>query len=384
MRKPILCGAIAIMLVVIWWLLTVHFNYGGNWTALYCSGNARPVPPALSSEHVYEFAGSHGYDGQFYHDLAHDPFDARGLWTDIDAPAMRCRRILVPMLAWLLAAGQDPWIDTAYRIVLLAFVFLGAFWLSQWSARWRRSGWWGLTFPLVPAVTVSIDRMTVDFALAALTVAYVLHWNDGKTVNLWFVLAAACLCRETGFLLLGGVLAVALWRGNWKRVVAFAAAAMPALAWFLFVQMRQPKASSASIFGAIPFAGLAARLLHPPVYQLHRVVALAVAAAGYAALIGILLAIFFAIRVLWEEEFDAPAATAVLFVILACFLVNSEVWAEAYAFGRTLTPLLLLLALRAFKRFPLFALPILLVIPRVGLQLGEQVIGIVGGIRHAM
>src|ERR1700722_15243048 len=53
-----------------WQLLTVHFNYGGNFTALFCTAPSLPIPPQLAREHIYVFPGSGGYDGQYYHYVA--------------------------------------------------------------------------------------------------------------------------------------------------------------------------------------------------------------------------------------------------------------------------------------------------------------------------
>ena len=62
------CLAIALLcagLALAWQSLTVHYNYGGNWSALFCTGSQRRIPPALAQEDIYTFADSTGYDGQF-------------------------------------------------------------------------------------------------------------------------------------------------------------------------------------------------------------------------------------------------------------------------------------------------------------------------------
>jgi hypothetical protein len=46
-------------------------------------------------------------------------------------------------------------------------VFLGCYWIGRFAVLHRRHPLWGLLFLAVPAVLVSIDRMTVDVALAA-------------------------------------------------------------------------------------------------------------------------------------------------------------------------------------------------------------------------
>jgi hypothetical protein len=96
-----------------------------NWTALFCTGSRFPVPPALAGESVYIFPNSTGYDGQMYHYVAHDPFIRTDMWRYMDNAQVRYRRILLPALAFLLAAGWQPGIDRAYIGANLLFLFFG-------------------------------------------------------------------------------------------------------------------------------------------------------------------------------------------------------------------------------------------------------------------
>ena len=102
-------------------------------------------------------------------------------WT---IPPLRYRRILVPALAWALALGRDSAIHAAYLAVILGFVFLGVYWLARAIESRGRHPAWGLMFVIMPASLVSMDRMTVDVALAALTAGFVLysasHEQDGR------------------------------------------------------------------------------------------------------------------------------------------------------------------------------------------------------------
>ena len=140
-----------------------------------------------------------------YHYIAHDPWITRGAVTAMDDPALRYRRILVPALAWALALGRDSAIHAAYFAVILGFVFLGVYWLARAMLIQGRHPAWGLMFVLMPAALVSMDRMTVDVALAALTVGFVLYSSDeGPRWKLLLILACAALARETGLLLTAG------------------------------------------------------------------------------------------------------------------------------------------------------------------------------------
>ena len=117
----------ATLAALAWQAATVHFNYGGNWTALFITGQMYGVPPTLASEHVYVVPNA-GWDGQFYHVIAHDPLlrNSSSL-RFLDFQRLRYRRILVPGLAYLLALGDQSRIDSAYRLVILGFVLLGCY-----------------------------------------------------------------------------------------------------------------------------------------------------------------------------------------------------------------------------------------------------------------
>jgi hypothetical protein len=133
-RKPWLALLVALLAAAItlgWEALTVHYNYGGNWTALFCTSGTRLLPPWLGGERIYRFKGSNGYDGQSYHYQAHDSFLRRGTAAFIDSQKMRYRRILVPLAACLVAGGQDRIVDGAHVAVILLAVFTGAYWSTR-------------------------------------------------------------------------------------------------------------------------------------------------------------------------------------------------------------------------------------------------------------
>ena len=116
-----------------------------------------------------------------YHLIAHDPWMRRGSPAAIAGASFRYQRILVPALAWLLAFGQDRWIHAAYFTVILGFVFLGVYWLSLVSMQSRIRTAWGLLFVFMPATLTSIDRMTVDVALAAFAVGFALYVQTSRS-----------------------------------------------------------------------------------------------------------------------------------------------------------------------------------------------------------
>jgi hypothetical protein len=105
----IVSALVCVCIGLAWQVLTVHYNYGGNWTGLFITGSQFPIPPSLASENLYVFPNSTGYDGQMYHYVAHDPLMQKGFGDFVDNARLRYRRILLPALAFILAPdGSQP------------------------------------------------------------------------------------------------------------------------------------------------------------------------------------------------------------------------------------------------------------------------------------
>ena len=403
MRASLYVGLLAAALGLAFQSLTVHYNYGGDWTALFCVGDRFPQPPDLPKP--YQFRGSFGYDAQGYRLIAHDPFATRGFDRFIDDPRYRYSRILVPLLAWTFALGNDRWIDAAYILTVSGFIFAGAFWLSKVSRRFGFPAWWGLLFLLAPATLIGLDRLTVDVAMAALCVAFV-ALRPGSAG--WLTaLAAAALCRETGFLLIAAACTSFLWERSalWGKLqlarsfssavptfqqsgqlpqfpypspvrlaLLTASTALPALAWMTLFASHLRGTTGGSLTSPVPLSGFVARLSHPLTYPLPAVIAATTQVLDYVALAGVLIALACLWRLRARPELWACA-------IPVLFVGFSGVWNEVYAFGRTMTPFWLLIAIRgAETRLWVALVPIALMDLRIGWQLGGQVWGIVKGL----
>jgi hypothetical protein len=364
-----------------WQALTVHYSFGGNWTALYCTGSKfNGIPPDLKPEGIYLFQDSYGYDGQIYHYIAHDPLFLHNYGPYLDDPRYRGRRILVPGMAFLLALGRSGLVDRAYLCVFWIFLGLGAYWLCRFAQLRGYPAWLGLGFALVPAVVVSMDRLTVDFALAACCVGFALYAAEDAPAKLYLVLAAASLSRETGLLLTAAYCIYLFGERRWKRALIFATSALPVAAWYVYLTLHTPPAR-ATFLSFVPLSGIVNRILTPfpsPFVGLLRILVIAL---DFLALAGIVTGLAWAVWRGFQRAWTPVVIAAYLFALLAATLSNPEIWWEAYAFGRTLTPLVLLAALDGLNvRSILPALGLLLIDPRIGLQLGPQILKIVGGV----
>jgi hypothetical protein len=378
LRRPVTYAILCTGLVAGWQALTVQSNYQGDWSALFYTGYIQ-MPPALVHEGTFRIRNDPGFDGQFYHLIAHDPFLRSDTAQYVDNPRFRWRRILLPLLAWLLALGQSDYIDSTYAIAVLGFVFLGAWWLAIYSRRLGLSPAWGLLFPLVPAVLVSIDRFTVDVALAALCVGFAVEtrWR------FFLVLMLAPLARETGVILPAAAGLSALLQRNRRGVGIAAAALIPYGAWLAYLGGRTGS-TGPSYLSAVPFHGLWDHTLHPQsstntwIQTAFRLDSL--------GLLGIWVAVLLSAWLLWNRKHDLCALAAVLFTATCIAFVNySEAWNGAYAFARTMSPVLIFLGLTGLaSRSWMYAAPLVLTIPRIVFQLTPQWHGILRHLKAAI
>jgi hypothetical protein len=252
---------------------TVHATYGGDWTGLFCTGSRyaakmQALPP------VYAIPGSTGYDGQFYRVVAHDPFLRAEYWHAIDRAELRYRRILVPLAAWLLAAGQPALVDGAYVAVILSCLFLGAAGLSLWLALQGLPPSAGALFLFLPASLISLDRMLPDIALVTILVWLLLFWNGRLSLPVATLLALAPLVRDIGVLLPAAAALTLLFHHRLFKHALFAGLTLlPAILWYAWLHsfFAIPGSTVQKLGGAttIPFwafsqpgYGLILRIIH--------------------------------------------------------------------------------------------------------------------------
>lgn len=373
-------AVLAMALAFTWQFLTVRYSYGGNWTGLFCTGEWLPYPPELAGERIYVFPKSVGYDGQAYHYIAHDPFFRRGFGRYLDSAPLRYRRVLLSLGAWLLAFGQDSRIDAALIAVVLLSIGAGAYWLARFSRPLRGGPWWGLAFLLAPPVLVSIDRILTDALLAALCVGFALYVRERRWSAVWTICMLAALTRETGMALAGGMTLFLLFERRIARAAWFACAILPAIGWAVFCAVNSGR-ENPDWLGWIPFAGLAWRILTPTSYPLPPWIERVCIALDYVALAGIVLALAQLAGMARRRAATPVAFVLYLFGLLAVFLSNRDAWGDVYAFGRTLAPIPLFLALERWNPpdWRTFA-PSLLIDPRIGVQWGKQFVNVATGL----
>ena len=380
MRRAWVPALIGTLLGLSWQLLTVHYNYGGNLTALFCTGSKVPTPPSLAGEHIYVFPHSGGYDGQSYHYVAHDPLCRSDIGRAVPDPLIRYRRILLPGMAYLAALGRQSWIDVSYVACNLGFLFVGSWWLALLLIRLRIHPWFAAFYVLAPASLISLDRLVVDLALTSLCLGFAVYARSGPKWKLYAVLVAAALCRESGFLLTAAYALHLLALRRFRLSLLFTTATLPAVAWNAYVSLRIPGGPALELRYFIPLWGFIQALARPSAYAFGPVTNAAIRAFDGLELAGLALAMALAFRDLRKALVDPVRTACVLWAIFGLTL-SEFVWTDCYATARILSPLLLFLFLRSFAGGgKLGRLPLAMVVPRVWLEVTPQVLGVLRGV----
>jgi hypothetical protein len=334
-------AALAVLLVLAWQTITVHVNYQGNWTGLFRIGSQKKLPPALAQE-AFRNASPTGYDGQYYLILAHDPFLRNSAAAYLDEALMRSRRILLPAMAWALAAGRPTFIAGAYVIVVLAFIFAGAYWLARIQMFQGRHPAWGLCFLAMPPVLVAVDSMTVDVAIAAAAAGFAWHLITGRVSALWLILAAAALVRETGLLLVAACAFASIYQRDWRKAALWTTAALPAFFWYCYLQAVLPVAAATEL---IPHGmpGYLLRMLVPiPYTQFSPLLRTVARVLDELALVSTLTLAVISIARLRSVRPTAQKIAQVLYVVMLFAMTGHYFWYSAYSYGRTLAPIFVL------------------------------------------
>jgi len=377
MRGAGITAMAAVALAALWLGADVQLADSGHLNGLFYTGSQVPLPPGSIADHTWRVRDAKGYDGQFYHLIAHDPLNRRSYLRFVDSARYRWRRIAIPALAFALGAGHEEAVDIAWVLIELLFVFLGARWLALYAESLGQPPLIGLAFLAVPGVAISLDRMLVDLPLVALTIGVFWFEKRNSRAALYTALAFAPLVRETGLLLIAAWCVCSFLRRDRRAVVAGLACTLPAAAWFLYVAIKTSP-DPEPLVNLIPLAGLVEWTVHALREPVASWGPRANALLESFALIGIWLAVALSARVLWKartaiREIPFPDMTAVVFALFAAMIGYQDIWATAYGLGRTLSPFLVALAVIALReRAWVWAVPVLSVVPRVALQMGAE------------
>lgn len=267
--------AVALLVLAIYGLFLIRFlGSGGDPRDFIVIGSKfihRAGPSTvIKPDPSYHYLPN-GYDGQFAYYIAVDPINARYY---IDDPAYRYTRILYPITARLLAAGQPALIP--YTLIAINWLALGGgtLALAAWLRHKGCSPWFALVYGLDPGLYISLQRdLNEPLAYALVALGVYLFDFGGRRRVIWAALsfALAALARETTtfFALVYGLALLfaseegkgwsARLAANWRQAALFLGLALAPLALykgFLLLWLKSAGLSSDNSPVFIPFQGI--------------------------------------------------------------------------------------------------------------------------------
>jgi glycosyltransferase involved in cell wall biosynthesis len=231
----LLAGCCALLL----WAGLVFGKYGGNPTGLARIGDQLPHSPLLKGQPLVVLQGKRGNDGQQFLTLALDPLQLEpGSSAALDNPIYRGKRLLYPLLAWLLGLGQPALIPWTLGLVNVALVGWAAGLVARWAELEQRSPRWGLGVLALPATWITLSFDTADLLATSLLLGAGLAWRQRRPGRLGASLSAALLSRETALLGWAATGWALVWERRWRWLLPLLLLPVPLLAWTLLLRQR--------------------------------------------------------------------------------------------------------------------------------------------------
>ncbi|AIE73806.1 MULTISPECIES: AZOBR_p60025 family cell surface glycopolymer formation protein [unclassified Synechocystis] len=239
------------------------FKFDGQITGFFRIGSVLPLSPLLNPAETLIYQGELGYDGQQFLTIALDP----GLQNDgsiaaLDHPSYRYRRILYPLLGYVLGLGNPvliPWALVLINIVAIA-ICTGLTALYFQYQKQKAIG--ALAMLAIPGVWMVLFLSTADllasaFSLGAVVCQQIFPPNRSK--KWWLVpilLALGLLTRETSLIIWLAIALTLAQNRQWRSMAVLLTSLIPITVWLGYIRWRQlPGGSGSGNFGW-PFVGI--------------------------------------------------------------------------------------------------------------------------------
>jgi hypothetical protein len=226
--SPITVAAFVLLMYELWFSVMLPSSYGAKQftdmgESFVHKSTKSPIINAVYTPQLTP-RGSGGYDGQFVYYIALDPARARYY---IDVPAYRYGRILLPILARLVAGGAPSRVPYAILYVNLAAVAAGTLAVAAWLRRRDLSPWIALVYGFYPGIyKATINDLTEVLAYGCVAIGMYFLSRGTPRTRYAAIIAFACgiLSRESVavFPIIVG-LAMVSWRAVVDRKLSVAA-----------------------------------------------------------------------------------------------------------------------------------------------------------------
>jgi len=168
-----------------------------------------------------EADGTEGYDGQFTYYIALDP-SPETIAEQLDVPAYRYQRILLPLFGWLLGGGNAARTAWALLIVNLLAHLAGTWSVGELLARHGWSRGYALIYGLWAGLVMSVGLDLHEPLAYGLAAVAILLYDCRQHIPAIFLAALAVMAKETTlFLWISFLLVECFGERSLKRLGVF-------------------------------------------------------------------------------------------------------------------------------------------------------------------
>lgn len=206
------------------------------------------LSPRLQGQELVVLQGKRGNDGQQFLALALDPLQGDpGTSAAVDNPIYRGKRLLYPLLAWLLGLGQPRLIVWTLGLLNVACIGWAGGLVARWAQLQQRSPQWGLAVLALPGYWITLSLNTADLLATTLMLSAALAWQEQRLGRGWASLTGALLSRETALLAWAATGFCALWERRWRWLLPLALVPLPLWFWTASLRARFPAVPDGSL-----------------------------------------------------------------------------------------------------------------------------------------
>lgn len=184
-------------LAVLWAQLSLHNQDPSYFIHI---GDKYVLRPDKTPKNIHIFPDSTGYDGQFFYQLALNPFSPQAVNAGLmlDNGSYRHQRILYPLLAWLLSFGNRDFIP-AMLVMVNYLALCGIAWLGgRYAQLHQRHALWGCLFSIYPGFLFTMTRdLTEIISVLFLLAGLISLQRSPSRLHTTIFLTMAVLTRET-------------------------------------------------------------------------------------------------------------------------------------------------------------------------------------------
>ncbi|MFC2140610.1 AZOBR_p60025 family cell surface glycopolymer formation protein, partial [Candidatus Auribacterota bacterium] len=235
-----------LVITLIYTIVVIRYakKFDRNITGFICIGDYFESP---ADDKAIILKNSHGYDGQHFYTIAHDPFIRTEVSHYPDNPAYRYGRILYPFLVYIFSLGNHEAIPYMMLFINMGAILIGSYFIIKILDHFDRSSWYALFYGFSAGFLLSTLR-TLSEPTATLFVVIGIYAFLKEHLKLAsFCFSLAVLARETAFLIVAAALVIVIFKNrSFKQTLIFFLPFIAYLSWQLYIYTK---------FGQFSFQG---------------------------------------------------------------------------------------------------------------------------------